>query len=166
MLIGLTGRNASGKGEVAKYLEQKSFYYCSLSDVIRDEIRRRGQTLTREHMIETGNELRQRFGPGVLAHRVLEKIEADKHYIVDSIRNPSEVEALRTTNNFKLIRIVAPIELRFERLKKRGREGDPNSFEQFRELEQREMEGDENSQNLVRVETMADAELVNDGSFE
>ena len=42
MLIGLTGRSASGKGEVAKYLEQKSFYYYSLSDVIRDEIRRRG----------------------------------------------------------------------------------------------------------------------------
>jgi dCMP deaminase len=166
MLIGLTGRNASGKGEVAKYLEQKSFYYCSLSDVIRDEIRRRGQPLTRERMIETGNELRQHFGPGVLAHRILEKVEADKHYIIDSIRNPSEVETLRTTNNFKLIRVVAPIELRFERLKSRGREGDPTSFERFRELEQREMEGSETSQNLLKVEAMADEELANDGSLE
>lgn len=166
MLIGLTGRNASGKGEVAKYLEKKSFYYCSLSDVIRDEIRRRGHPLTREGMIETGNELRQRFGAGVLAHRILDKIEDDKHYIVDSIRNPSEVEALRTTKNFKLVRVIAPVEVRFDRLKNRAREGDPTNFERFRELEQREMEGDENSQNLLKVEAMADEELVNDDSFE
>ena len=166
MLIGLTGRNASGKGEVAKYLEKKSFYYCSLSDVIRDEIRRRGQQMTRESMIETGNELRQRFGAGVLAHRILDKIESDKHYIVDSIRNPMEVESLRTTKNFKLVRVVAPVEVRFERLKKRAREGDPTNFERFHELEQREMQGDENSQNLLKVEAMADEELVNDSSLD
>src|SRR6266705_175956 len=105
MLIGLTGRNASGKGEVAKYLEKKSFYFHSLSDVIRDEVRRRNQALTRESLIQTGNELRERHGPAVLAERVLEKIEADKHYVIDSIRNPKEVEALRRTRNFKLVRV-------------------------------------------------------------
>jgi hypothetical protein len=42
MLIGLTGRNAAGKGEVARYLQRKSFYYYSLSDAIREEIRSRG----------------------------------------------------------------------------------------------------------------------------
>ena len=45
MLIGLTGRNAAGKGEVAKHLQTKGFQYYSLSDVIRDEIRSRGQEL-------------------------------------------------------------------------------------------------------------------------
>src|SRR5215468_935904 len=105
MLIGLTGRNASGKGEVAAYLVKKSFYYYSLSDVIREEIRRRGQPLTRENMIETGNELRYHFGPGILAKRILEKIEADKHYVIDSIRNPSEVETLRTAKDFKLLKV-------------------------------------------------------------
>jgi dCMP deaminase len=165
MLIGLTGRNASGKGEVAKYLETKSFYYCSLSDVIREEIRRRNQQMTRESLIETGNELRQRFGAGVLAHRILDKVEDDKHYIIDSIRNPVEVEALRTAKNFKLIRVVAPLELRFERLKNRAREGDPVDFEHFRALEQREMQGDVTSQNLMKVEAMADEELINDGSL-
>ena len=46
MLIGLTGRNAAGKGEVARYLQKKSFYYYSLSDVIREDIRSRGQEPT------------------------------------------------------------------------------------------------------------------------
>ena len=63
MLIGLTGRNASGKGEVARYLQEKSFGYYSLSDVIREVIRSRGLEPTREMLIRTGNELRQHFGP-------------------------------------------------------------------------------------------------------
>jgi dCMP deaminase len=166
MLIGLTGRNASGKGEVAKYLEKKSFYYYSLSDVIRDEVRSHGQPLTRETLIETGNNLRRRFGAAVLAERILEKTENDKHYVIDSIRNPKEVEALRRTKDFKLLRVNAPAELRFERLKQRARAGDPTRFEDFQELEQREMQGDENSQNLLAVEAMADIEIVNDGHLE
>jgi dCMP deaminase len=165
MLIGLTGRNASGKGEVAKYLEKKSFYYHSLSDVIRDEVRRLGQPLTREVLIGTGNQLRQQFGPAVLAQRIIEKVEGDKHYVIDSIRNPREVDALRAANNFKLICIEAPADVRYERLKQRNREGDPLTFERFAELEAREMKGDENSQNLTQVEAMADATLVNDGSL-
>src|SRR5437868_6054479 len=123
MLIGLTGRNASGKGEVAKYLEKKSFYYYSLSDVIRDEIKKRGLAMTREVLIETGNDLRQTYGPAVLAQRILSRIEDDKNYVIDSIRNPHEVHALRNAKNFKLVNVDAPLRLRFERLSARAREG-------------------------------------------
>src|SRR5713101_5470855 len=125
MLIGLTGRNASGKGEVARYLQKKSFYYYSLSDVIRDEIRARGLELTRENLITIGNELRQRYGPNILAERILAKIEDDRHYVIDSIRNPAEVDAFRAAKHFKLIRIEAPPEVRFQRIFKRQRESDP-----------------------------------------
>jgi dCMP deaminase len=166
MLIGLTGRNASGKGEVARYLQNKSFYYFSLSDAIRDEIRSRGLSPTRDLLIQVGNELRQRYGAEVLAERILGKIEDDKHYIIDSIRNPAEVNAFRAAKHFKLIRVVAPQELRFHRIVKRGRESDPQSLDAFIELENREAEGDDTSQNLVKVELMADHTLVNDGTLE
>jgi dCMP deaminase len=166
MLIGLTGRNAAGKGEVARYLEKKSFYYYSLSDVIRDEIRSRGLPPTRELLIQIGNELRQRYGAEILAERVLAKIEDDKHYIIDSIRNPSEVEAFRAAKHFRLVRIEAPPEVRFQRLLARGRESDPQTYEEFKELELREAEGDDTSQNLVKVELMADQTLTNDGPLE
>src|SRR5690349_7206564 len=116
MLIGLTGRNAAGKGEVARYLQRKSFYYYSLSDAIRDEIRSRGDEPTRERLIIVGNELRQRYGSKILAERILEKIEDDKHYVIDSIRNPAEVDAFRAAKHFKLIRIEAPAEIRFQRI--------------------------------------------------
>jgi dCMP deaminase len=165
MLIGLTGRNAAGKGEVARYLQTKSFYYYSLSDAIRDEIRSRGEQPTRDRLIIVGNELRQKYGSNVLAERILAKIEDDKHYVIDSIRNPAEVEAFRGAKHFKLIRIDAPPQVRFERILSRRRESDPSTFEEFVALENREAEGDDTSQNLVKVELMADETLVNDGPF-
>jgi len=166
MLIGLTGRNAAGKGEVAQYLQKKSLYYCSLSDVIRDEIRSRGFEPTRELLITAGNELRQRYGANILAERILAKIEDDKHYVIDSIRNPAEVDAFRVAKHFKLIRIEAPPEVRFQRILNRKRESDPKTLEEFIDLENREAEGDDTSQNLVKVELMADHTLVNDGALE
>ena len=166
MLIGLTGRNAAGKGEVARYLQQKSFYYYSLSDAIRDEIRSRGEEPTRERLIIVGNELRQRYGSNILAERVLAKIEDDKHYVIDSIRNPAEVETFRTAKNFKLIRIEAPPEVRFQRILSRRRESDPRTLEEFVALENREAEGDDTSQNLVKVELMADDSLTNETTLE
>ena len=38
MIIGVSGRNGAGKGEVVGYLADRSFYGLSLSDVIRDEL--------------------------------------------------------------------------------------------------------------------------------
>ena len=82
MIIGLTGKNASGKGVAAEYLRERSFYYFSLSDVIREEIEKRGRKVTRALLIEVGNELRTRFGPSVLAERILSRLEPDKNYII------------------------------------------------------------------------------------
>src|SRR5947208_16023547 len=108
MLIGLTGRNAAGKGEVARYLQTKSFYYYSLSDAIRDEIRSRRLQPTRDLLIVVGNELRQKYGAKILAERGLARIEDDNHSVIDSIRNPADVEAFRAAKHVDLIGIDAP----------------------------------------------------------
>jgi len=110
--------------------------------------------------------LRQRFGANILAERILAKVEDDKHYVIDSIRNPAEVNAFRSAKHFKLIRIEAPAEIRFQRILKRQRESDPRTLADFIELENREAEGDDTSQNLVKVELMADHSLVNDATLE
>ena len=167
MVIGLTGRNAAGKGEVAKYLQTKSFYYYSLSDAIRDELRNLKMEVNRESLIKTGNELRQAFGPAVLADRILKHIEPNRNYVIDSIRNPAEVAALRkASSNFKLIKVDAPVRLRFERTVARRRESDPMTYEEFVALDNREAVGDVNAQNLAQVEQLADEVLVNDGSLQ
>ena len=115
MIIGLTGKNGAGKTAVCEYLKTRSFQYYSLSDAIRDEASRRGLEITREILIELGNELRETHGPGVLAERILGKLGFDENYVIDSVRNPSEVDVLRTRNDFTLIALEADERLRFER---------------------------------------------------
>jgi dCMP deaminase len=166
MIIGLTGENCAGKSTVAEYLKKKSFYYYSLSDVIREEVKADGNPLTRENLIAKGNELRKRHGPGALGKRVAEKIQNDKNYVIDSIRNPAEVEELKKLGRFFLFHITAPSETRFERIKSRQREEDPQTYDAFVEIEKLEMENaDKTKQNLKGTFALADKKITNDRSF-
>ncbi len=79
MIIGLTGKNGAGKTEVSNYLKSRGFEYFSLSDEIRNEIRVRGLQMARDTLIEVGNELREKFGPGVLAERILTRLGNDRN---------------------------------------------------------------------------------------
>jgi dCMP deaminase len=166
MIIGLTGRNASGKTEVALYLQKRGFQYFSLSDAIRQEIRGRGQEVTREVLIEVGNELRTRYGAGILAERILRQLREDRHYVVDSIRNPIEVETLKKRRDFVLLAIKADQKVRFERSRNRGREGAAREFEQFVREEERELEScDPANQQLIATERLADAVITNNADL-
>jgi dCMP deaminase len=167
MIVGLTGRNGSGKTEVSEYLKSRGFEYHSLSDEIRDEIRRRGQEITREVLIVVGNELRAGFGPGVLAVRILRRLGHERNYVVDSIRNPAEVEVLRHRKDFVLLGIEADQSLRFERSRRRGREGAAQSLEQFVAEERKELDSaDPACQQLLATHQLADVVISNNASVE
>jgi dCMP deaminase len=131
MIIGLTGRNCAGKGEAANYLQKSSFIYYSLSDILREDLVKAGLPETRENLIAFGKKLREEKGLGVLALQVLEKIDPDKNYVIDSIRHPEEVLALKKNKDFFLIAVHANADLRFERIQKRGRQGDVKTLEEF-----------------------------------
>jgi dephospho-CoA kinase len=163
LIIGLTGPNAAGKGEVAAALLRLGFGYHSLSDVVRQEARRRGLTPTRENLIRVGNDLRRRLGPGVLARRVARHLRGRD--IVDSIRNPSEVEVLRGKRGFVLLGVDAPRRLRYRRSLRRGRPGDATSFREFVDKERRENSRRGSAQQLRHTLALADLKLINDSSL-
>jgi dCMP deaminase len=166
MIIGLTGKNGSGKTAVCDYLKSRGFECYSLSDEIREEIRRRGQEISREILIEVGNELREKFGPGILAERVLRNLE-NGNYVVDSIRNPHEVEILKRRPDFSLLALEAGEVIRFERSRKRGRENAAQTLQQFLEEEAREIDSSNPaSQQLHATRQKADLVLNNDGTLE
>jgi dCMP deaminase len=167
MILGVAGLNASGKGEVVSYLTQRSFYAHSLSDVIRAALKVRGLPETRERMIETGRELRAREGAGALAQRLLPQLHADRNYVIDSIRHPAEVAALRAAGQrFQLIWVEAEEATRFARMRARARPGDPTTLEELRRLEARELASDDpGGQQLLAVRALADETLRNDGSL-
>jgi dCMP deaminase len=164
MIIGLTGKNGSGKGEVANFLKERGFHYYSLSDALREEAVKRGQEITRDILVGLGNELREREGPGCLAERIFAKLDPEKHYVIDSIRHPCEIQAFRRRRDFTLLRIHAPERLRFERLKQRGRENDPRVWEDFQALEAKEAKSESKTdQQLDQAIALADLQVDNNG---
>jgi dCMP deaminase len=166
MIIGLTGRNAAGKGAVADYLKSRGFLGLSLSDIIRETLAARGEEISRESLIRAGNELRRSHGSGYLAQELVRRLREEKNYVVDSIRNPAEVAVLRTTPGFALLHVTATPEARLERMRRRGRESDPLTEADFRALEERELSADPSAQQLHQVEAMADREVENNGTLE
>ena len=163
-LIGLTGTNGAGKGEAAAYLRNKGYACLSLSDALREELAARGLPASRDNLIAVGNELRARFGPDVLALRTMVKVLGPT--VIDSIRNPSEVEYLRRQEGFILIAVDAPIEIRFARAQARGRDESAATLDEFRAKEAVEMDGSETGQQLARCMAMADRSIQNDGTIE
>jgi len=164
MILGISGPNGAGKGEVVAWLQARSFYPLSLSDVVRDELRARGETETRDRMIETGQALRREGGPGVLADRLVAAILPDRNYVIDSIRHPAEVDALRRASpHFRLLWVEAAMATRLERLRARGRGGDPTTLSELEAVEARELGSpDPNAQQLLAVRDRADFTLTND----
>ena len=163
-VIGLTGTNSSGKGETAAYFQKRRYAYVSLSDVIRGELEREGIPLTRDNLIRKGNHMREARGADVLARLVMKDIKGKT--VVDSIRNPEEVEYLRQRGDFILLAIDAPVEIRFERAKKRGREESASTLQEFIAKEAEEMTGLRTGQQLSNCIQMADFKIDNDGTLE
>ncbi|MAE77967.1 MAG: hypothetical protein CMJ85_13980 [Planctomycetes bacterium] len=167
MIIGLTGRNATGKGEAAEFLKEKGFLFLSLSDVIRKAVMERGLAPTRDNLIATGRELRARHGTGYLAERIMEQIEPGQNYVVDSFRHEDEVGVFRRASDFHLLAVTAQQEIRFDRIKARNRENDPQTYEEFIEVENAESTSlQAEGQNLTGTEARADHSVTNNGTVE
>lgn len=165
LVIGLTGRNCAGKDTVADLLEVRGFERHSLSDALREELRRRGAAITREALIAVGRELREAEGPAVLAERMKRMIRTDRVVLV-SVRSPAEVESLRRLPRFVLVAVDARVDVRFERERSRRREQAPLTFEAFKALEAMEETTDRNAQQLGATIALADRVLPNDDTKE
>ena len=164
--MGLTGRNASGKSTFVEWFSAKGLRSVSCSDSIRAWLAEQGIESTREALIEGGRELRRQGGGGVLAEMLLEILDGEDA-VVDSIRTPDEVEALRERGDFFLIEVRADQEARWERMNHRGRSGDPLDKEVFLKQEEAEASSkDKAGQALDATAEMADVTVDNDGTLE
>jgi len=147
MIIGLTGTKASGKGEIAKFLQAKGFLYFSLSDIVREEAKKKGLGKTVAELQDVGNWLREKYGPSVLAKRIIKVIKeverekgekGSKNFVIDGIRNPAEIKELRKLRGFYLISVDAPKKKRFEWMLKRARPSDPKTWSEFLKMDKRD----------------------------
>ncbi len=166
VLVGLTGRNASGKTTVVQWFAGRGVRTVSCSDSIRAWLAEQGIEESREALIEGGRELRRRGGSGILAEMLLEALGGGDA-VIDSIRTPGEVEALRARDDFILIEVTAGADSRWARAQGRARPGDPADRATFvAQEESEEVASDEAGQALVATAEMADLILNNEGTVE
>ena len=168
VVVGVVGPIASGKGELVKTLETKDFARYSLSERIREELVKQGFEETRENLQDMGDKLRHRYGDDVLVLSTLEKVsKSGKRVVIESIRNPAEIVSLRQYLDAFILGINASQEKRFEYILARGRDGDPETWEEFKALDDREIAIQaESSQQVEKCLKMADRVIQNEGTLE
>ncbi|MCS7109562.1 MAG: AAA family ATPase [Candidatus Micrarchaeota archaeon] len=190
--VGLSGTMLSGKGLIREIIK-KNFktYDIGLSDILREEADRRGIEKTRDNLRDLADSLRLSNGPGILAELAIKKIqelgEKVLEYevvIIDSIRNPWEVEALMQTfkRYFYLIFVDADVRIRYKRALERKREGEEYmDFDTFKKMDEEEFFGREDRKieekgeyggiidygvNLNACLRKSNARILNEGSKE
>ena len=166
--IGITGTIGAGKGTIVDYLvKEKGFVHFSVRDFITREIERRGMEVNRDSMTIVGNDLRATHSPSYIVEQLYQQAQTSgKNCIIESVRTPGEVTALRGKAHFYLFAIDADARTRYERIVLRGSATDHISFDTFVANEQREMTStDPNKQNLKACIEQADFTFMNDGTI-
>ena len=98
MIIGITGTNASGKGTLVKILEKDGFEHFSVRNFLIEEIQKKGFEINRDNMVNVGNELREKFGPGYIMERLYHKRSKNKLIIENTDFSTSEEIEYQKTN--------------------------------------------------------------------
>lgn len=169
IIIGITGTLGAGKGTVVEYLiKEHGFKHYSVRKYLTEIIKNRGLPVNRDSMVEVANGLRNKYGPSHMAEALYAKAEKDKsNCIIESIRTPGEIDALKSKGAFFLLAVDADPKVRYRRIQERKSATDMVSFEEFLADEQREMESDDpNKQNLSACISRADFTIQNNSSFQ
>ncbi len=146
-VYGTVGLPGSGKGEAANVAEAAGVPVVVMGDVIREECRRRGLDPA-EHHGRIAGVLREEEGDDAIAARTLPRIreaaaESDADAVlVDGLRSTVELARFREAfgDDFTLVAIHAPFDLRAERLGDRGRDASDSNLEALRERDARELD--------------------------
>ncbi len=177
MIVGITGTISAGKGKTAEFFKEKGFKHHSFSSTIRAIAKERGIEITRKNLSRLGDELTKEKPDGsIIADKILEKIKEERKkgaskWVLEGIRKPQDIKVFREHEfdnrkmRFILIGVDAPLEIRFERLRRRGRHGDPETLEEFKKIDEKENKG-KAGQQIDRCMAMADYIIINDGTID
>ena len=143
-IIGTVGLPGSGKGEAAAVAREAGIPVVTMGDVIREACRARGLDPS-EHHGRIAKALREEEGEAAIAERCLphvrEALDGSAVVLVDGLRSMVEVETFEAAfgEDFLLVSVEAPFEVRAERLGARGRDESDLDREDLRTREEREL---------------------------
>ncbi|BFT94933.1 AAA family ATPase [Minisyncoccus archaeophilus] len=167
IVIGIVGKNGSGKDSVADYLVEK---YLARKLVFSDMLREAlsifidNEKIGRMDMAWFATEMRERYGEGILASGMRKRVLLSQEDIVvlSGLRDSGELDMLRSFESNCLIAIDTSAEIRWKRLQGRNKKADDaGSFVDF--MKREDLETEKGIGDLI---TKADYLIRNDGTQE
>jgi dephospho-CoA kinase len=166
-IIGIAATIGAGKNTACSYIMKKYGYQMIvMGDLVREAARELGLKPNRENLQKVQKIYTDKHGLDYWARETIKKIRKEgwEKVLINGIRRPEDAKVPKEEfgKDFVLILIDATPEIRFARLKKRARIGDPKTWEEF---ERQEM----NEWKLFRFKRMlsyVDYRVENNGTLE
>ena len=158
--VGVSGPIAAGKTTAARILEGMGFRYCRFSEIIEQELRAHGASITRDALQAFGEEVRKsRFGQRQLHNKLALCMERAPRIVVDGLRHPEDRAFLRERWGSAAlhVHIGASAGLRARRYAARA----GGSDDAFRRAEAHAVEC-----NVQAMGELADSTIVNAGTIQ
>lgn len=164
LVIGLSGRIGSGKGTVSEYLQEKyGAKDLVFSDILKDILNRLDIPVTRYSLQQLGRSLRDGLGADVLVKAMKGDIAKSKAKVllIDGVRYLNEARLVKSFPKYTLIFIDAPLEVRYNRVVKRGTRGEASmSFSDFKRKDNAPTEAE-----ITEVQEFSDSLISNTGTI-
>ena len=129
-VLAVCGMPGSGKGEFAQVFLDAGIPVRSMGDMVREEVAKRKLEVIPEVFGQVASDLRREFGEDVLAVRLTaavdELLKGHPIVLIDGLRGTAEYAVFKSTwgETFQSVAIHTDKEIRFARMKARGRSED------------------------------------------
>ena len=155
----LTGMPGSGKSEAVKVAEEMGIPVHHMGSLVREMVKAKGFEVNRANMQAVADGERRKLGADIWAKRTVRLLAAAPMVVIDGTRSLQEVAFFRRElgPNLTVVCVHASPRTRWERISRRAREDDPETFEDLRERDQNELRW-----GLGEVIATADVMLVNE----
>ncbi len=165
-VIAVCGMPGSGKGEFSRIMEKYNIPILSMGDLVREELSNRGLDETPENVGKVAIDLRAKFGDGVIAERLAPRVESimadNALIIIEGIRGIAEYDIFKNlwADQFKILAVECDVEVRWNRIKIRGR-GDDGDRAAFNERDRRE-----ESWGLGKLLSISEIQIANNSDIQ
>lgn len=172
LIIAICGESGAGKSTTTTILGEAGFEAYSLSGFLRAEAEARYGKPRRDQVQAHGREMQRRHGNDYYARLLVERTDLmdQRRAVVDGLRNLDELGHLRQVaarhgRSLVLLALALDPNTRFERVRSRGRSGDPAERTRFAEDDARANGGRHGFQDNSGLIAAADWRVENTGNL-